>query len=79
MGSSPTVGNMEYYKHNKTGNDYVLIGYAINCTNERDGEEIVIYRKLYETQMFVRNKQEFLQKFTKHDHDNPRKNLGCSV
>ncbi len=55
---------MKNYRHNKTGNIYqVTNDNAINATNERDGEEVVVYKNPG-GMVFVRNKDEFLKKFT---------------
>ncbi|MDZ4726133.1 MAG: hypothetical protein SH817_08245 [Leptospira sp.] len=50
-------------KHNKTGNIYRVIGEAKNCTNgENDGQRMILYT--FEDLIFVREKSEFLEKFT---------------
>lgn len=54
---------MEYI-HNKTGNIYIMDSEAIDATNSRDGQIVVIYRN-NKGEIFVREKNEFLQKFTK--------------
>lgn len=54
---------MEKYIHNKTGNEYTVEGEALNCTNAQDGQTVVLYRNK-DGQLFVREKNEFLQKFT---------------
>ncbi|MCZ8155680.1 MAG: DUF1653 domain-containing protein [Leptospira sp.] len=56
---------MKTYRHKKSGNIYVLIGYAKNCTNENDGQEMIVYQPAdsAENRMFVREKNEFLTKF----------------
>lgn len=48
--------------HIKTGNIYYVLGEAINSTNDRDGQIIIIYSNK-EGQVFVREKNEFLEKF----------------
>jgi hypothetical protein len=53
---------MEYI-HNKTGNVYEVIAEAIDATNSRDGQIVIIYRNA-KGEYFVRDKKEFLQKFT---------------
>lgn len=55
---------MEHYRHNKTGNMYTMISEAIDATNSRDGQVVVIYQNK-KGEFFVREKSEFLQKFTK--------------
>jgi hypothetical protein len=54
------------YRHKKTGNLYEKVIDAIDCTNDRDGTEVVIYRKADEgldAQLFVRERREFEEKF----------------
>lgn len=51
------------YRHRKTGNLYVRIGEAINCTNDQDGQRMVIYQRQGEAQVFVREAVEFAEKF----------------
>ena len=52
------------FKHKKTGNLYVCLGEAIDCTNIRDGLPVVVYRSLIDnTKTFVRDKIEFDAKF----------------
>jgi hypothetical protein len=58
------------YRHNKTGKLYFLIGNATDCTNSRDGTEVVIYFQVGNiSRTFVREKSEFLQKFTPIPND----------
>lgn len=55
------------YIHNKTGNEYLVICTATDCTNQRDGTKCVIYYLLDdfpETKYFVREINEFKDKFT---------------
>jgi hypothetical protein len=50
--------------HKKTGNYYEVLAEGIDCTNNRDGTEVVIYRNVGENSPFyVREKAEFLEKF----------------
>lgn len=51
------------YRHNKTGKTYSFFAKAIDATNVRSGNEIVIYRN-EEGKFFVRDKEEFYQKFS---------------
>lgn len=54
-----------YYKNNKTGDLYYAIKLAKNCTNENDGQIMVIYYKCKtELEFFVREYSEFMEKFT---------------
>lgn len=55
---------MDTYKHNKTSNLYFKLFDAIDATNSRDGNDVVVYANT-QGQVFVRDKEEFLQKFTK--------------
>ena len=48
--------------HNKTGNKYNILHTAIDATNSRDGNQVVVYEK--GGQVFVRDLAEFNQKFT---------------
>lgn len=51
--------------HLKTGNEYTVIGEAINCTDEQDGQQMVIYRN--KDQVFVREVNEFQDRFKPTD------------
>lgn len=54
--------------HNKTGDTYVLVDWVVNCTNDRDKERMVVYRKIengvVQDHAWVRNIDEFHLKFT---------------
>lgn len=53
---------MSLVKHKKTGNYYYKINNeVIDCTNSRDGTPAVVYYR--EGKLFVREKQEFEEKF----------------
>lgn len=54
---------MEAYKHNKTGNIYFKLFDAIDATNSRDGNSVVVYTNT-QGQVFVRDTAEFNEKFT---------------
>lgn len=54
---------MEAYKHNKTGKIYFKLFDAIDATNSRDGNDIVVYTNA-QGQVFVRDTAEFNDKFT---------------
>ncbi|MCW7470751.1 hypothetical protein [Leptospira kanakyensis] len=56
---------MKVYKHIKTGNFYLKLDEAKNCTNANDGQEMVFYCEYGKEnpKKFVRDKTEFLQKF----------------
>lgn len=51
--------------HNKTGNIYNIInvGKIVNCTNEQDGQEMILYYR--DGKFFVREREEFEEKFTR--------------
>lgn len=49
----------------KNGREYQVVQEAIDCTNERDGLIVVVYIcKEVEGKLFVREKTEFLNKFS---------------
>lgn len=51
--------------NNKNGREYKVIDEAIDCTNERDGLIVVVYIcKEAGGKLFVREKNEFLKKFS---------------
>lgn len=59
----------KFAKHNKTGNTYLIISMEIiNATNSNDGQQMVLYSNLT-SQLFVREKVEFLNKFTVIDQE----------
>ena len=54
------------YRNKKKGTLYKLIGTAINCTNAQDGQIMLIYEPFEqgdEPLIFVRERQEFYEKF----------------
>lgn len=53
------------YKHLKTGDTYEMVrDDVINCTNANDHQTMVLYKRDgYPDLIFVREKNEFLQKF----------------
>ncbi|TGL33424.1 hypothetical protein [Leptospira perdikensis] len=56
---------MIVYKHKKTGNLYLKLDEAKNCTNANDGQQMVYYCEygIENPKKFVRDKFEFLEKF----------------
>ncbi len=51
--------------NNKNKREYQVIKEAIDCTNERDGLIVVVYIcKEAKGKLFVREKEEFLTKFS---------------
>ena len=53
------------FKHLKTGNTYEMIRDDVkNCTNASDGQTMVLYKRDgFPDLIFVREKEEFYQKF----------------
>ena len=52
------------YRNIKNGNVYIVMNKAIDCTNERDGTEVIIYYPENKKEFLcVREKKEFLLKF----------------
>ncbi len=53
------------FKHLKTGNTYEMIRDDVkNCTNANDGQTMVLYKRDgFPDLIFVREKEEFYQKF----------------
>jgi len=55
------------YTHDKSGVVYSVHTIGFDCTNERDGLRVVVYSQyVHPGQVFVREEQEFLKKFTLH-------------
>ena len=57
------------WKHLKTGKIYVVIGFAIDCTNERAGTQVVVYieKGVKGGEVFVRDFKEFADEFEPMD------------
>ena len=54
----------EKYRNIKNNNVYIVLGSAIDCTNERDGTDVVVYYPENKKDFLcVREKTEFLTKF----------------
>jgi len=54
------------YRNKKTGRTYQIVAMGTDCTNSRDGTEVVIYHDVeheYGAQTFVREAKEFFNKF----------------
>ena len=52
------------YRNIKNGNVYIVINQAIDCTNVRDGTEVMVYYPENNKDLLcVRDKKEFLVKF----------------
>lgn len=60
---------MQKYEHLKTGNIYELVrDDVINCTNANSEQIMVLYKNPQHPDLiFVREKEEFFQKFKKLD------------
>lgn len=59
------IENNSLWINNKNKKNYTVIQEALDCTNQRDGLVVVVYRSYENPEMlFVREKEEFLQKFT---------------
>ena len=62
--------NKVKFRHNKTGNIYRQLAFATDCTNSRGGTRVIVYcRDDNENNIFVREVEEFEQKFTFIDDD----------
>jgi len=58
---------MNLVSHNKTKNIYILLEEKVkNCTNDRDGQEMVFYASP-DGMKFTRDRAEFWEKFTEID------------
>lgn len=59
------------YIHKKSGNVYNKITEALDCTNSRGGHEdgriVVIYKRIDEDRLYVRDKDEFDTNFEEAD------------
>ena len=51
------------FKNKKKGTEYIYLGDCINCTNSQDGQLMCLYTD--GELIFVREKEEFMQKFIK--------------
>ena len=49
------------FRNKKNGMIYTYIEEVINCTNQQDGQVMVLYTK--DNLLFVREKEEFYKKF----------------
>ena len=52
------------YRNNKTGNLYRVIGTVTNTTNAQDGQIMYLYKSVNNGMSFVREVEEFKNKFT---------------
>jgi hypothetical protein len=51
------------YRNKKNGKLYYKLGIAIDATNSRDGEKVIIYSDM--SKVYVREEKEFHEKFDK--------------
>ena len=57
-------GVVMIFQNVKTGNLYQIRHFAIDATNSRDGESVVVYYAVNDPEkIFVRNEEEFFKKF----------------
>ena len=60
-----TIRKAVSFKHNKTGNTYILLNDdLIECTNGREEKKYCLYANT-DDKIFVREREEFFNKFTK--------------
>lgn len=78
----------KHFRNNKTGNQYYVLHVAKDCTNARDGSEVVVYRHSWfdiatgqciapsqiteADAVFTRDLPEFLEKFTEIRTNDPK-------
>lgn len=51
------------YKNKKNNLIYEVVDEVINCTNDRDGQRMHLYKPANKNLLFVREKKEFHEKF----------------
>ena len=62
---SESMDVLVIWRNNKNQNLYKVLHQAIDCTNSRDGLKVMVYTPLEKLgEVFVRDKSEFLMKFT---------------
>lgn len=64
-----TLMKGKYFTNKKHGNTYCVLGLVVNTTNDRDGQDMVLYAaikdgKLVKDPIFCREYVEFKEKFT---------------
>lgn len=60
-----TIREATTFKHNKTGNMYIMLNdQLIECTNGREEKKYCLYANT-EGKIFIRERDEFYNKFTK--------------
>ena len=55
----------QVYTNNKNGEKYQFLNRIPDCTNGREGKEIIVYLELETKKLKGREKEEFYQKFTR--------------
>ena len=53
----------DIYTNKKNGTHYIVIGIAIDATNIRDENRVVVYKSCESAMLFVRDEIEFYEKF----------------
>jgi hypothetical protein len=66
---------MNTFIHNKTGKKYRVLCEVINCTNGDNDEQLMILYMNSEGKVFVREKEEFMNKFTSQEEYIPVKSI----
>lgn len=57
------------YTHLKTGNKYEVLYDAVEGTNSREGHGVVVYRRVGQSMVYVREASEFHEKFLSTPQD----------
>ena len=55
------------FKNKKNNLIYEIVDEVINCTNDRDGQRMYLYKPANKNLLFVRDIKEFHEKFEKID------------
>ena len=55
--------------HIKTGNTYFMCDLVTNTTNENDGQPMVLYYSMHNGRRFVREFNEFIEKFDRYKEE----------
>jgi hypothetical protein len=53
----------QYFENKKNGSLYKMLHLATDCTNARDGTEVVVYEDMATGNRYVREESEFFDKF----------------
>lgn len=66
-----TLASGREVRHLKSGNTYVVVAEALDVTNDRSGNVVVIYHRKGDSHgLFARDKDEFCMKFELEDNMN---------